>query len=463
MHQDLSREELFALVWEKSVLQIAKELGVSDVAIHKRCAKLQVPTPPRGYWAKVDAGKRPAKPALRAYSELVAKRLKKQQRAKSADERYVRLSPLQLEFFKRALAFSGRDLADDKDMRVSRTGAQRVSGELAAELVLIVQNNHMAWLKDRAGDERINPSSIRSVKGLLEALIRVASSHVLVLHSEGSVFTVKTNGPTILIRLHPEFCQLIANLHALVLDHKLKHITYDLRDLEHAWIVQYLFHHDDFSTAKSYLCISGESVWVECSVRSGYGDYEEQRQVKTASVPVASIAPVELLQPRDVNLPTCLDIEKSHLSKERLTAFLDAERAYDILSAAVYQSERLENPPESLVLFEKLCLAPGDRGQLTQVRDMNRRLQTDVERWEAIMEQEREDFCKEALGIERGDIILSELNGKPVRIRADRLYAYFSDNGDINLHVHGRRYRKDGVLGKREDSLYLKLQPKTLR
>lgn len=463
MHNDLSREELFALVWEKPVLQIAKDLGGSDVAIHKRCAKLQVPTPPRGYWAKIEAGKRPAKPALRAYSELVANRLRKRQRKKSADESYVRLSPLQLEFFKRALALSGHDLADDKNMRVSRTGVQRVSGELAAELVLIVQNNHVAWLKERAEDERINPSSIRSVKGLLEALIRVASSHVLVLHSEGSVFTVKTDGPTILIRLHPEFCQLIVNLHALVLDHNLKHITYDLKDLEHAWIVQYLFHYDDFSTADSYLCISGESVWVECSVRSGYGDYEEQRQVKTASVPVASIAPVELLEPKDVNLPTCLDIEKSHLSKERLTAFLDAERAYDILSAAVYQSERLETPPESLVLFEKLCLPPGERGQLTQVREMNRSLQTDIERWEAIMEQEREDFCKEALGIQCGATILSEVGGKSVRIKAEAFYAYLSEDGDINLQVRGRRYRKDGVLGKREDYLYLKLQPKTLR
>ena len=109
--------------------------------------------------------------------------------------------------------------------------------------------SHMAWLKERAGDERINSSSIRSVKGLLAALLRVASSHVLVLHTEGSVFTVRTEGPTILIRLYPEFRRVIVNLHALVLENKLKHITYDLKDLEHAWIVpnptlvMYIFPH----------------------------------------------------------------------------------------------------------------------------------------------------------------------------------------------------------------------------
>lgn len=49
----LSREELFALVWEKPTSEIAKELGLSDVVIGKLCTKLQVPKPPRGYWARI--------------------------------------------------------------------------------------------------------------------------------------------------------------------------------------------------------------------------------------------------------------------------------------------------------------------------------------------------------------------------------------------------------------------------
>ena len=112
--------------------QIANDCGVSDVAIHKRCAKLQIPTPPRGYWAKIEAGKHPAKPALRDYSELVANRLRKRQREKSDDENYVRLSPLQQEFFERALALSGRETPDHDSMKLLRGGAQRLDGELAA-------------------------------------------------------------------------------------------------------------------------------------------------------------------------------------------------------------------------------------------------------------------------------------------------------------------------------------------
>lgn len=101
-----TREELFSLVWEQPVRQLAEELGVSDVAISKRRKLLQVPTPPRGYWAKLRAGKRSQKPVLRAYSELVAARLRRRGKTEARRERCVRLSPLQLEIFENAIAFS---------------------------------------------------------------------------------------------------------------------------------------------------------------------------------------------------------------------------------------------------------------------------------------------------------------------------------------------------------------------
>jgi len=73
--RELSREELFALVWERPSREIAKELGISDVAVGKLCEKLQVPKPPRGYWARVEAGQTPRRPALKAFrEELEAKR-----------------------------------------------------------------------------------------------------------------------------------------------------------------------------------------------------------------------------------------------------------------------------------------------------------------------------------------------------------------------------------------------------
>ena len=47
-----SKEELEKLVWLTSCSKLSKQLGVSDKAIEKRCKKLGISKPPRGYWAK---------------------------------------------------------------------------------------------------------------------------------------------------------------------------------------------------------------------------------------------------------------------------------------------------------------------------------------------------------------------------------------------------------------------------
>lgn len=48
----LTREGLYEQVWEKPTSQLAKDFNISDSAIAKWCRKMEVPKPPRGYWAK---------------------------------------------------------------------------------------------------------------------------------------------------------------------------------------------------------------------------------------------------------------------------------------------------------------------------------------------------------------------------------------------------------------------------
>lgn len=65
----LTREELYELVWTEPMQTIAARFGISDVALKKRCVKMRVPTPHRGYWAKKAAGlsvRRPVLPKLPA-------------------------------------------------------------------------------------------------------------------------------------------------------------------------------------------------------------------------------------------------------------------------------------------------------------------------------------------------------------------------------------------------------------
>jgi hypothetical protein len=61
---ELTREEFYEKVWSAPATQVAAELSISDVALAKRCKKLNVPKPSPGYWAKVAAGQKPKKTPL---------------------------------------------------------------------------------------------------------------------------------------------------------------------------------------------------------------------------------------------------------------------------------------------------------------------------------------------------------------------------------------------------------------
>lgn len=60
----MKRSELYEKVWTVPMIRLANELGVSDVGLSKVCRRNAIPTPPRGYWMKLEAGKQVDKPPL---------------------------------------------------------------------------------------------------------------------------------------------------------------------------------------------------------------------------------------------------------------------------------------------------------------------------------------------------------------------------------------------------------------
>ena len=53
----VSREDLYRLVWETPMSRLGAHYGISGNGLKKICGRLNVPCPPRGYWAKLSAGK----------------------------------------------------------------------------------------------------------------------------------------------------------------------------------------------------------------------------------------------------------------------------------------------------------------------------------------------------------------------------------------------------------------------
>ncbi len=64
MTKTLTRTELYELVWTHPRSTLAKDLGISDVAIGKLCVRSHIPGPPQGYWARKAVGKAGRRPPL---------------------------------------------------------------------------------------------------------------------------------------------------------------------------------------------------------------------------------------------------------------------------------------------------------------------------------------------------------------------------------------------------------------
>lgn len=69
MVERYDRAKLLEEVWSEPVQVVAPRYGLSDVGLKKLSTRLQIPTPLRGHWAKVKAGKRvsPAPQAARIH------------------------------------------------------------------------------------------------------------------------------------------------------------------------------------------------------------------------------------------------------------------------------------------------------------------------------------------------------------------------------------------------------------
>lgn len=60
----LHRSDLYEQVWETPMIRLASQYGISDKGLAKICKKLNVPVPPRGYWATIKSGIKLNKPKL---------------------------------------------------------------------------------------------------------------------------------------------------------------------------------------------------------------------------------------------------------------------------------------------------------------------------------------------------------------------------------------------------------------
>jgi hypothetical protein len=98
MYETYDRDELYKKVWEKPLLRVAKEYGVSSVALGKTCQKLSVPVPGRGHWAKLAHGhegaKKPPLPKLTEVPRIFRSPIAKKPEPPTGDVDFEKISQL---------------------------------------------------------------------------------------------------------------------------------------------------------------------------------------------------------------------------------------------------------------------------------------------------------------------------------------------------------------------------------
>lgn len=55
----ITREELYRMVWAEPMTSVCKKYGLSDNGLRKHCKAMNIPTPPAGYWSRLQNGKNP--------------------------------------------------------------------------------------------------------------------------------------------------------------------------------------------------------------------------------------------------------------------------------------------------------------------------------------------------------------------------------------------------------------------
>ncbi len=95
MASNITRRDLYELVWSRPRSEIAKEFGVSGVRLGKICREMNVPAPPRGYWANLAGKRKRRKFARPLLSYSVAERIEEDHAAVRAS--FADFDPQRLE------------------------------------------------------------------------------------------------------------------------------------------------------------------------------------------------------------------------------------------------------------------------------------------------------------------------------------------------------------------------------
>jgi len=189
-----TRQELYRMVWSSPIRDLSVKYNLSDVAFLKICKRHNIPTPPRGHWAKIKAGQYIASiPLLNPEQNTLIWLPQPEQRSvthpfvAAADQAYA----LEREL---SQSISVSNTLDKPDPLVNLT-AQAFKRAVIGHTGLVVQvrQDHL--------DIRVSRREINRALCLMDALIKALSQRGITTSICGDITVVHILGETLAIQL----------------------------------------------------------------------------------------------------------------------------------------------------------------------------------------------------------------------------------------------------------------------
>lgn len=430
------REELFHLVWSMPSEQVAAKLGISGAALSKRCAKLGIPKPPRGYWARFKGNPDRPVPPMTAYLDVVRAQLNQK-----TIQPGLHLSERKKELFERA--------AETVLSQNPQLGRFQFKGSMLTQIepslasaVLTTAIKHFEEFLPKTPFV----SARQVAAGLLDALLPLAAKHVLVF-PKLEKYSHRSENEFVVVRVSEELLRHLANANRLVDELKLAFSAIPLNSSEYCQSVRYIFSPKSYWIARADLCVSRTHAWLRIEQQSPTEIYE------TDPVPIDHLGPLTLLPEQQRNTLNDPEVRIYQEDWNLLQTLLEAEDMHTLSSSVVYD---LLDSDLHLKLGRAMKIWwPSEQFQALQIlQDGLVSAEEKIEQWESELEVAKERICERILGVRRGDILQVMQQGKPGRIQVERLDVFKFEH-NVTFMAHGKLFRKDGMVGKRSETLYL--------
>ena len=359
----------------------------------------------------------------------------------------MRLSPKRHQLFLEVARLVGYD-PTDCPFDICDGRLQSLDPEFAAAMLFRLQHDAKHWFSEKRQRVQARLALERSVAELTAILLEHAPGITAVFEPDDSRASVGSV-EAICVRLSPTLRKTIARMAQLVRDNDLAYVVRTLDRGDSGWRCRYVGDPARYISATTTVYVSASEVWVK--------GHSRVTDAVFVGKPISlwDLVPEDELGVRVIELPKVLPGCQARPYAEELQRITEARKALAEAQDAVCEGGDLAAPGKGLPDAVRICLLDEERHALEVAREAMASLGPRLEQWEAELELTQQALAESVLDARPGDVVIANVQGRAVRLLVDHISGFPTDDGFL-MHVSGRRFRKDGTPGKRNQDIFVR-------